>query len=258
MSGLMWLARGPGWEGWPFCLTFVRDSDERTVLTGFGANMDEAGQGSPEDPSVSVGRSAGWVVALEMNVLPWGTRPDVLRAISAGTEAVAIFQDIGKYHHQFAHARDGEVITALTTFVPPQWTGTDPERLRPLAEELGLGAGADADLSELEVLLALGEGVFGLSLDEADLDRFSPPVPLPAPPPRPAPPRVFGPGPEMERVRAHAQNLINAGMADEAIVAQGGLTTRGLARLLSGQLPVIAEYSAQRILAIEVPTGDGQ
>jgi hypothetical protein len=46
-------------------------------------------------------------------------------------------------------------------------------------------------------------------------------------------------------------------MADEAIATQGGLTTRGLALLLSGELPVIAERSAQRILAIEVPTGDG-
>jgi hypothetical protein len=53
--------------------------------------------------------------------------------------------------------------------------------LTPLAEELGLGAGSDGDLTGLELLLALGEGVFGLSLDEADLDRFSPPVPLPRP-----------------------------------------------------------------------------
>jgi hypothetical protein len=256
MTGLMWLAGRSGWNSWPFCLTFVRDSGERTVLAGFGASMDEAGHGSPEDPSVRVGRSGGWVVVVEDNVPPWGIRPDVLRAISAGTEAIAIYNDTGKLNHEFAHAYEGEIITAVTTSVPPDWSGTDPERLRPLAEELGLGAGSDGDLTGFEVLLALGEGVFGLSLDEADLDRFSLPVPLPPPPPE-AVPAVVGPGPEIERVRAHVQDLINAGMADEAIAAQGELTVRGLALLLSGELPVIAERSARRILAIEVPTGNG-
>jgi hypothetical protein len=98
--------------------------------------------------------------------------------------------------------------------VPPHWGGTDPERLRPLAEELGLGAGADGDLTGLEVLLALAKEHFGLSLDEADLGRLSLPVPLPAPSPQAAPVRLPGPGTlDVERVRAHVQDLLSAGMA---------------------------------------------
>jgi hypothetical protein len=71
----MWLATRPVVESWPFCLTFVRGSSERAVVAGFGAGMDEAGRGSPAVPSVRVTRSGGWVVALEENVQPWGTRP---------------------------------------------------------------------------------------------------------------------------------------------------------------------------------------
>ena len=197
MPGLMWLA-GPRYAGrWPFCLTFVRGAGEDQVLAAFGADPGEPGiratarsalatAGPPGLPLVLVRPADGWLAALEQNVPPYGTRPDVLRAASAGGEAVAVYQDIGKLNHEFVHAADGQIVSAVRTTVPPHWWGDDPGRLQPLAEELGLGGAADSDLTSLEVLLALAEGGFGLSLDEADLDqpwRAAPIRPRPDDPP---------------------------------------------------------------------------
>jgi len=59
----------------------------------------------------------------------------VLRRVSAGGgEAVALHQDIGKFNHEFAHAADGEIITAVITSAPPNWGGSQPDRLRSLAK----------------------------------------------------------------------------------------------------------------------------
>jgi hypothetical protein len=185
MSGLTWLAADA--DSWPFCFTFVRGSDERAVFEAFGADPRDAIPvppnefvSAPPGPSmVRVGRAGDWIFALEEDVRqPQGTRPEVLRRVSRGTEAVAIFSEIAKSNHEFAHARDGELIAAVTTDLPLEWSGSDPARLIPLAEELGLRDEADADLDDLEVLLALAEGVFGISLDEADLDRPWPAAPV--------------------------------------------------------------------------------
>lgn len=182
----MWLGAAPYASSWPFCLTFVRGGRESEVLTAFGADpRDEparitarsapASAGPAGLPLVLLRRSGDWLVALEQNIPPQGARPEVLRNVSAATEAVMLYQDVGKLYHEFAHAFDGEVVSAVMTLWPPHWWGSDPDRLRPLAQELGLGLDSDADedsdLSGLEVLLALAEGVFGLSLEEADLDQ---------------------------------------------------------------------------------------
>jgi hypothetical protein len=178
--GLGWLADSE----WPGCLVFVRGVHEDQVLRAFGADPDEAVLREPGEPVpalegmtdaapvIRVGRAGDWVIVIEEGEPPQGIRPEVLRRVSAGGgEAVALHQDIGKLNHEFAHAVDGEIVTAVTTSVPAHWRGTQPQRLRPLAEELGLEDGADADLSGLEVLLALAEGVFGLRLTPSDLER---------------------------------------------------------------------------------------
>lgn len=205
----MWLGAAPYAGSWPFCLTFVRGGGESEVLAAFGADpRDEPARITARSvpasadpaglPLVLLRRSGDWLVALEQNIPPQGARPEVLRNVSAATEAVMLYQDIGKLYHEFAHAFDGEVVSAVTTSWPPYWWGSDPDRLRPLAQELGLASGADedSDLSGLEVLLALGEGVFGLSLEEAGLDQpwlaapilpvlaDLPPGPQPGQPPR--------------------------------------------------------------------------
>lgn len=193
--GLSWLGEGPYAGHWPFCLTFVRGAREGAVFAAFGADPDEAvpwRRGEPLPPAldapdsplppalrgavgprVQVGRSGDWLFALEEVWPHQGTRPEVLRRVSVGAEAVVVYQDIGKLNHEFRYAADGRVVAALTTCVPPHWWGSDPQWLQPLAQELGLTAGSEPpeDLTELEAMLSLAEGVFGLSLEEADLHR---------------------------------------------------------------------------------------
>jgi hypothetical protein len=254
MAGLMWLA-GAGTI--PACMTFVRGADERAVLSGLGVDPDAAiSPDAPEfsaTPGISLVRSGDWVVALEDSVWARGKRLDVLGGVSAGTEAVVIYKDDGNGNHEFAHAVDGEIITAVTTSAPPHWRGTQPERLRPLAEELGLADDSDSDLLAIEVLLAIAESVFGLSLDEADLRH--PPLKVPDLPSDPAP-RARPAAPvavDTESVRAHLQGLLDMGIPADTIAAQAEMTTIVLDSLLSGRTQWIATYDAQKILAIEAP-----
>jgi hypothetical protein len=114
----------------------------------------------------------------------------VLQRVSRAGEAVVVFQEIGKGNHEFAHAFNGEIMAAVTTSVPPSWGGQDPERLIPLANELGLGPDGWDELTPLEALLALAEGVFGLSLDEADIQGARAAIRIaPVAEPRPQPGR---------------------------------------------------------------------
>ncbi|MGH3249138.1 MAG: DUF6461 domain-containing protein, partial [Trebonia sp.] len=216
MTGLTWLADQPDVGSWPFCLTFVRGATEREVLEGFGADPDDvvpAGATIPfgeahDIPRVMVGRSGEWVFALEENIPAQGTRPEVLRRLSARTEAVAIYNDIGKGNDEFAHALNGEVITALTTCAPPHWWGSESDRLRSLAEEIALDDDGESGPLGLEVLLALAEGVFGISLGEEDLRRplaAAPMLPVldDLPAPRPAEGRPRSSDPVVSLLLAH-------------------------------------------------------
>jgi hypothetical protein len=246
VTGLAWLADQPEVGSWPFCLTFVRGATEREVLEGFGADPDDvvaAGATIPfgevhDRPRVMVGRSGEWVFALEENIPAQGTRPEVLRRVSARTEAVAIYNDIGKGNDEFAHAFNGEVVTALTTTMPPHWWGSDPGRLRSLAEEIALGDDGESGPLGLEELLALAEGVFGISLGEEVLSgplAAAPVLPvlddLPAPRPAGARPRVSDPvislllahvpGESLSRVLSArcGRVMAEAGVSDHALLA---------------------------------------
>jgi hypothetical protein len=254
----MWLARA--WSV-PTCLTFVRGTDERAVLAGLGVDPDAAVPSDAAEfttPVISIVRSGDWVVALEDSVYARGKRPEVLRRVSAGTEAVVIYKDLGKGNHEFAHAVDGEIITAVTTSMPPHWRGSQPDRLRPLAEELGLAEDSDYDLSPIEVLLVLGESVFGLTLDETGLQHPLLRVPDPA---GSTDPWVRGPATKVvdsDLVRAHVQRLIDQGVSIDTIAAQAGMTTLWIDRLLSGgQGTWMIARRAERILAIEAPPQPG-
>lgn len=270
MPGLMWLA-GPRYAGrWPFCLTFVSGAAEDQVLAAFGADP-----GAPDAqatarsalapaglPRILVRPAGGWLAALEQNTPPYGIRPDVMRPASARGEAVAIYQDIGKLNHELAHAADGQIVSAVSTTVPPRWSGRDPGRLRPLAEELGLGDRADGDLTSFEVLLALAEGVFGLSLDEADLDRPwrvaeirpQPAGPAASPPAGPFGTAGAGPGlVDAGPAAAHVRHLVAVGLSPAEIAERAGMTPVGVDRLARAVLPQIPAATAVRLLAIDVP-----
>jgi hypothetical protein len=246
-------------------MTFVRGTDERAVLAGLGVDPDDAVLPADAEfsstPGITIVRSGDWLVALETAAWPRGIRPDMLRRLSAGTEVVVIFEDIAKFNHEFAHAVDGEVITAVTTTVPPSWGGTQPGRLRPLAEELGMGhedgsPGSDYyDLGDLEILLLIAEVAFGLSLDEADLNSALLKVPD-----QPADPSFRAGRPpakvvDSELVRSHVRHLIDRGVSADTIAAHAGRPTFWVDRLLSGggEGPWMIAIRAEQILAIEAP-----
>jgi hypothetical protein len=266
MPGLTWLVQQPGSRGFPgfLCITFVRGSDERAVLAGLGVDPDDAmPPGDPEfasTPGITIVRSGEWLVALEDAVYARGIRPDVLLRLSAGTEVVVIYEDIGKGNHQFAHAVDGEVITAVTTTMPPSWGGTQPDRLRPLAEELGMGhedgslSDSDYDMGGLELLLLLAEVAVGLSLDEADLNRPLLKVPDQPDDPTPRPRADAPPAPLVgsAHLRPHVQRLLDSGITADAIAAQAppALSTNAVNVLLGEANIWIPVKNAQQILAI--------
>lgn len=177
--GLGWLAHCD----WPGCLVFVRGVLVDHVLRAFGADPDEAvlreaGEPVPAPegmteaaPVMRVGQAGDWGIVIEESEPPQGVRPEVLCRVSVGGgEAVALYQEIGKLNHEFVHAYNGEIVTAVTASIPPFWRGSQPDRLRPLAEELCEAFDAGGTPS-LEVLLALAEGVFGLRLSPSDLER---------------------------------------------------------------------------------------
>lgn len=214
--GLRWL----GSLDWPPSLVFTRGVSEEHVFRAFGADPAEAVPRGPVDtasagsgPMIRVGRSGDWIFAVQEDAeRTQGIRPEVLRRLSAGGgEAVALYEDIGKLNHEFAHAADGVVITALTTSVPPRWRGSQPDRLEPVARELGLTEGSRPpdDLTYWEAVLAMAESVFGLTLASSDLDQPLPcarvlPV-LEDLPMRPAADQVFRTGdPVIDLLMEHA------------------------------------------------------
>lgn len=210
MPGLRWLS-GPGHEGLS-CLTFVRDAGERSVLAAFGTDPGQAvqvtGQAplSPGSPAVRVRRSGEWLVAAEADVPAQGVRPEVIRRVSAGTEAVSVFQDTGKLNHELVYAVDGRVVSSVVTSVPRQWSGSDPERVAAVMRDIETAAD---DVGELEILLATAERLAGLSLDEEILDGpwlAAPVLPaladLPPAPPAGSPPAIGDP--VIDLLLAHA------------------------------------------------------
>jgi len=266
LPGLTWLVQQPGSRGFPgwLCMTFVRGADERGLLAGLGVDPDDAmAPGDPEfesTPGITIVRSGEWLVALEDAVYARGIQLDVQLRLSAGTEVVVIYEDIGKGNNRFAHVVDGEVITSVMTTAPPSWGGTQPDRLRPLAEELGMGhedgspSDSDYDMGGLELLLLLAEVAVGLSLDEADLNRPLLKVPDRPPGPTPGPPASAEPAVVRSRViRPRVQRLLDSGVTADAIAARTGSSAGEIDNLLRGADLWIPARTAKLILAIELP-----
>lgn len=169
-TGLMWL--GQGWvERSSFCVTFVRGMTQDEVLAGFGATPGEAvgrtlaeaeaGEFSLDEqygPFMRVGRCGEWLFAWE-EISSEGTRPEVLRRISCGGEAVAIRHALDAFA-EFAYAAGGVVVTQLVTIPPYTQQGSDPDRFLPLLQHVGLAepvagrglAGEEPPLSDLEAV----------------------------------------------------------------------------------------------------------
>jgi hypothetical protein len=169
-------------DDWAFCFSLVRGLDAVEVLRRFGGErsqprtltVGEAGQLSGSFHArypqfVLVAKAGGWSVAVEAN--GWeGTRPEVLRALSRGTQAVSI-------HHNgsegsFNDAVDGEVLVSFELLFPQRRWGSQPDLLLPQMRAVGL----DPDWQRpphgklVTAALALTERVTGVHLEPTVLD----------------------------------------------------------------------------------------
>jgi hypothetical protein len=171
------------WLRQAFCFSLVRGLDEAEVLRRLGAErsqprrltLDEAAElsasfhaGYPQ--LVQAARVGGWSVAIEDN--GWeGARPEVLRALSRGTQVVSVYQNVNA-HSRFSYAADGVVLVGFEPLFPQRRWGSRPDLLLPLMRAAGLDPGwrqppyGTVDLAAL----ALAERLTGVHLDAAMLD----------------------------------------------------------------------------------------
>jgi hypothetical protein len=171
------------WLRQAFCITLVRGLDEGEVLRRFGGERSQpraltAGEAGELSGSFHAGypqiilatRSAGWAVAVEDN--GWeGSRPEVLRALSGGTQAVSVYRNVNALGY-FSDAVDGEVLVQFELLFPQRRWGSQPDLLLPQMR----GVGLDPDWHEPPygevdtAALALAERVTGVHLDRSMLD----------------------------------------------------------------------------------------
>jgi Family of unknown function (DUF6461) len=170
---------------WPcgaYCITLVRGLDEVEVLRRFGGErsqprtltVGEAGElsrsfhaGYPQ--IVLAARSGGWAVALEDN--GWeGWRPEVLRALSGGTQAVSVFYNGSEGY--FSYAVDGEVLVQFELLFPQRRWGSQPDLLLSQMRTIGLNPDwHEPPHGELDTAaLALADRLSGVHLDPRVLD----------------------------------------------------------------------------------------
>jgi uncharacterized protein DUF6461 len=174
---------GDHWLREAFCITLVRGLDEAEALRRFGG---ERGRPRPltvvdawrlslslsarYPRLVLAARRGGWVVAVEAN--GWeGARPEVLRALSAGTAAVSVYRNVNALGY-FSDAADGELRVQFELLFPQRRWGSRPDLLVAPMRAMGLDPDRDAPLDQdmAVAALALAERVTGVRVDRQLLD----------------------------------------------------------------------------------------
>ncbi|TMR94717.1 DUF6461 domain-containing protein [Nonomuraea basaltis] len=142
-ADVSWLAHG--WElGDVWCLTFVRGIEETEALRRLGAAEESIRPLSYQEltdeglfpHTVLAGRLHGWVVLIERNGSE-GTKPDAIRALSAGTELVSVTRH-DYATDLFVYAIDGDRLTSFDPRKPAWRYGSDPDRLLDAMREVGV------------------------------------------------------------------------------------------------------------------------
>jgi len=159
-----------------YTLTFARGLAPGELLTRMGVEPDTLAVYDPgeledefgdtlfdeDEPVVTTGTDGPWTWAWELGGRH-GLDERILRAVSRGTEAVALHHN-EKPMHGFRYAVDGDVVVGFDTLRPVAPTGLDPWRLGPYMRPLGLTAGQAAGP---HAVLALAENAFGLRVTPA-------------------------------------------------------------------------------------------
>ncbi|MEV5892838.1 DUF6461 domain-containing protein [Nonomuraea fuscirosea] len=154
-----------------FCFTLVAGLHPTEVLARLAVNPDEALRA---EGYIEVGPADGGSVIVEPAGY-MGIMRDAVRPLSAATVLASVHNNVMQ-HARFIYAADGKVITGLDPMFPdePRW-GTEPDRLLPHLEDLGLVDEYEADDEDdeewqaprgrhIEAALALAERCTGIRL----------------------------------------------------------------------------------------------
>ena len=148
------------------CVTLVAPADAGEVVRGFGGDLPgarrtplaEIGLPPADEPEVAVRDLGSWLLVVEVN--GWqGSRPEVLRRISAGGRAVSACWNVN-LTTRFSYAAGGRVLTAFEVMSPGRRHGGDPDCLEEARAGLPWGTGEWVPL-----MLALASRVTGLRID---------------------------------------------------------------------------------------------
>ena len=164
------------WLGEAFCITLVRGLGEAEVLRRVGgersqprrltvAQVAELSEPLPARhlQLVLVATADGWSVAAEANGFE-GWRPEVLRALSRGSQAVSVLDNGSEGY--FSYAAEGRLLVQFELLFPQRRWGRRPDLL--LAQMRAVGLDPDRDQPPAGGLatagLALAERVTGVHL----------------------------------------------------------------------------------------------
>jgi hypothetical protein len=172
------------WLRQAFCFSLVRGLDEAEVLRRLGAERSQPrrltlGEAAELSMSFHAGypklvlaaKVGGWVVAVEDNGYE-GSRPEVLRVLSDGTQVVSVYRNVNALGC-FSYAVDGVLVVGFEPLFPQRRWGSHPDLLLPLMRAVGL----DPDWSQPPygtvdlAALALAGRLTGVHLDASLLDR---------------------------------------------------------------------------------------
>jgi len=118
------------------CITLVSPPNAGKIVRGFGGDLVGARQMSlaaldmpgADEPALAVRTVGAWLLVVEVN--GWqGSRPEVLRQISAGGRAVSVYWNVNPTA-RFSYAASGQLLTAFEAMTPDRRWGADPDGLR--------------------------------------------------------------------------------------------------------------------------------
>ncbi|MGN9786822.1 DUF6461 domain-containing protein [Nonomuraea sp. ZG12] len=150
-----------------FCFTLVAGLQPAEVLERLAVKSDAPLQA---EGYIEVGPAEGGSVIVEPAGY-MGIMRDAVRLLSTATVLASVHNNV-EQHARFIYAADGKVITGLDPMFPdePRW-GTEPDRLLPHLEDLGLVDEFDKDEESqeagerfVEAALALAERCTGIRL----------------------------------------------------------------------------------------------
>jgi hypothetical protein len=160
------------------CISYVHGVDEDAMIRAFGGDPADTAPRSARDlgdelagyrydevPAVLLVASVGeWLIGVEYNGFQ-GSRPEVLRAASAGGAAVSVYWNVNGTN-RFTYATGGRTTVGFDMNRPADRYGEDPDAVVAHLDDLPFGYGGDAYAAGL----ALAERVTGVRLTGTLLD----------------------------------------------------------------------------------------